>query len=189
MATIGVNKNGHREVVGYAEGFTEPAECWRDFLSWLKPHWLRGIRMLTGNKAYRKAEISRNTAHSHLAKNDLPRPGHPSVPLFALGASTRATRQSQCLRPAPLWTGAHIEMRHLQRTRTPPANFWAVSQVESARNATARRRFPRSAEPTANNPRRKPHRSQGPMAKSAPISCETTQNPRGGRPRAKPRQP
>ena len=47
-------------------------------------------------------------------------------------------------------------------SRTPSANFWAVSQAESARNATQRRRFPSSAEPTANNPRRKPHRSPGP---------------------------
>ena len=30
---------------------------------------------------------------------------------------------------------------------------------------------------------------QGPMAKSAPTSCKTAQNPRGGRPQAKPRQP
>ena len=74
-------------------------------------------------------------------------------------------------------------------SRTPSANFWAVSQAESARNATQRRRFPSSAEPTANNPRRKPHRSPGPMAKSAPISYETVQNPRGARPRARPRQP
>ena len=61
----------------------------------------------------------------------------------------------------------------------PTRNFWAVSQAESARNAATRRHFPRSAEPTVNNSRRKPHRSQRPMAKSAPISCETVQNPRG----------
>lgn len=58
-------------------------------------------------------------------------------------------------------------------------NFWAVSQAESARNAARRRRFPRSAKPTANNCRRKPHRSPGPMAKSAPVSCETVQKSRG----------
>ena len=57
--------------------------------------------------------------------------------------------------------------------------FWAVSQAESARNATQRRHFPRSEKLTANNSRQKPHRSPGPMAKSAPFSCETAQNPRG----------
>ena len=129
MVAIGVNEDGHHEVVGYAEGFTEPAESHRDFLSWPKSRWLRGIRMLTGDKAYRKAEISRNTAYGHLAKNDPSRPGHPSIPLFALGASTRATRQSRCLRPAPTGPGAHIKMRHPQRTRTPSANFWAVSCI------------------------------------------------------------
>lgn len=73
----------------------------------------------------------------------------------------------------------HVKMRHLQHTRTPSANFWAVSQSESARNATQRRRFPRSEKPTADNTRRKPPRSSGPMAKSAPISCETAQNSQG----------
>lgn len=37
---------GHRG----AEGFTESAECWREFLSWLKSRGLRGVRMLTGDK-------------------------------------------------------------------------------------------------------------------------------------------
>lgn len=61
----------------------------------------------------------------------------------------------------------------------PACNFWAVSQGEPARNATIRRRFPGSEKLTANSSRQKPPRSPGPMAKSAPISCETVQNPRG----------
>ena len=36
MVAIGVNDDGYREVIGAAEGFTESADCWRDFLSWLK---------------------------------------------------------------------------------------------------------------------------------------------------------
>ena len=44
MVAIGVNDDGYREVIGAAEGFTESAECWRDFLSWL-------VRMFTGDKA------------------------------------------------------------------------------------------------------------------------------------------
>lgn len=85
MVAIGVNEDEYRKAIGCAEGFTEPAKRWRDSLPWLKSREPRGVRMFTGDKAYRKAEISRNTAYRYLAKNDLPHPGHPSVPLFALG--------------------------------------------------------------------------------------------------------
>ena len=51
MVAIGVNEDGYREVIGCAEGFTESAECWRDFLSWLKSRGLRGVRMFVGDKA------------------------------------------------------------------------------------------------------------------------------------------
>lgn len=51
MVAIGVNDDGYREVMGAAEGFTESAGCWREFLSWLKSRGLRGARMFTGDKA------------------------------------------------------------------------------------------------------------------------------------------
>lgn len=51
MIAIGVNDDGHREVIGAAEGFTESSERWREFLSWLRPRGLRGVRMFTGDKA------------------------------------------------------------------------------------------------------------------------------------------
>ena len=51
MVAIGVNDDGYREVIGAAEGFTESAECWREFLSWLKARGLSGVRMFTGDKA------------------------------------------------------------------------------------------------------------------------------------------
>lgn len=51
MVAIGVNDDGYREVIGAAEGFTESAGCWREFLSWLKSRGLRGVRMFTGDKA------------------------------------------------------------------------------------------------------------------------------------------
>lgn len=70
-------------------------------------------------------------------------------------------------------------MRHLQRKRTPLATTGRFRRQNPARNATQCRRFPRSAKQTANDCRRKPHRSPGPMAKSAPISCETAQKSRG----------
>ena len=47
MVAIGVNEDGHREVIGCAES----SECWRDFLSWLKSRGLRGVRMFVGDKA------------------------------------------------------------------------------------------------------------------------------------------
>ena len=51
MVAIGVNDDGYREVIGAAEGFAESAECWREFLSWLKSRGLHGVRMFTGDKA------------------------------------------------------------------------------------------------------------------------------------------
>jgi putative transposase len=51
MVAIGVNDDGYREVIGAAEGFTESAECWREFLSWLKGRGLAGVRLITGDKA------------------------------------------------------------------------------------------------------------------------------------------
>ena len=51
LIAIGVNADGYREVIGAAEGFTESAECWREFLSWLKSRGLRGVKMFTGDKA------------------------------------------------------------------------------------------------------------------------------------------
>lgn len=51
MVAIGVNDDGYREIIGAAEGFTESAECWREFLSWLKGRGLSGVRMFTGDKA------------------------------------------------------------------------------------------------------------------------------------------
>ena len=73
MVAIGVNGDGYREVVGCAEGFTESKERWRDFLSWLRPRGLRGVRMFTGDKAagmvgsiaevFPKAKFQRCTVH------------------------------------------------------------------------------------------------------------------------------
>ena len=51
MVAVGVNDDGCREVIGAAEGFTESAECWREFLSWLESRGLRGVHMFAGDKA------------------------------------------------------------------------------------------------------------------------------------------
>ena len=68
-------------MIGCAEGFTESAECWRDFLSWLKSRGLRGVRMFVGDKAagmvgsiaevFPKAKYQRCTVHFY--RNVLPK--------------------------------------------------------------------------------------------------------------------
>lgn len=50
MSTISVNDDGYREEIGYADGLAESRECWRGFLSRLKPRGLRSIRTSVDNK-------------------------------------------------------------------------------------------------------------------------------------------
>ena len=67
--------DGCREVMGVAEGFTEPTECWREFLSRLKSRGLHGARMFLGGKAagmagsvaevFPKAACRRRTTRFH----------------------------------------------------------------------------------------------------------------------------
>lgn len=47
---IGVNSAGDREVIGCAGGYTESADSWREFFSWLKGRGLSGARLVTGDK-------------------------------------------------------------------------------------------------------------------------------------------
>ena len=51
MVAIGADDDGHREVIGAAEGFTESSGRWREFLSWLRSRGLHGARMVVGGKA------------------------------------------------------------------------------------------------------------------------------------------
>ena len=43
LVAIGVNSAGDREVIGCSEGYTESAESWREFFSWLKGRGLSGV--------------------------------------------------------------------------------------------------------------------------------------------------
>ena len=88
------------------------------------------------------------------------------IPVAAFSKSTDA------LGIVPPTPKLNVFIRHLQPKRTPTCNFWAVSQAESARNATQRRRFPRSEWLTANKPRRKPHRSPGPWRNRRPFPAK-----------------
>ena len=47
---IGVDSAGDREAIGCSEGYTEPAESWREFLSRLKGRGLSGVRLATGDR-------------------------------------------------------------------------------------------------------------------------------------------
>ena len=51
LIAIGVNSDGYREVIGCAEGYTESADSWREFLLSLRDRGLRGVRMVTGDKS------------------------------------------------------------------------------------------------------------------------------------------
>jgi transposase-like protein len=50
LVAIGVNADGHREILGVAEGGKEDAEGWRSFLRHLKARGLRGVRLVVSDK-------------------------------------------------------------------------------------------------------------------------------------------
>jgi len=73
MIAIGVNEKGYREIIGCAEGYTESREAWVEFLESLKARGLKGVRLITGDKAagmlgaisevFPKARYQRCTVH------------------------------------------------------------------------------------------------------------------------------
>jgi putative transposase len=50
LVAIGVNVDGHREVLGVAEGTKEDKESWRLFLRGLKERGLQGVRLVVSDK-------------------------------------------------------------------------------------------------------------------------------------------
>ena len=50
LVAIGVNEDGHREVIGAAEGMKEDKASWLAFLQWLKGRGLDGVRLIVGDK-------------------------------------------------------------------------------------------------------------------------------------------
>jgi putative transposase len=50
LVAIGVNGEGHREILGVCEGGKEDAEGWRSFLRHLKARGLRGVRLVISDK-------------------------------------------------------------------------------------------------------------------------------------------
>ena len=116
MVAIGVNGDGHREVIGCAESFTESAECWRDFLSWLKSRGLRGVRMFVGDKAagmvgsiaevFPDAKYQRCTVHFY--RNALAK-----VP------KSKRSQARPCSRPSTRWSRAKPRPPRSCVTATP----------------------------------------------------------------------
>src|SRR5271167_1287784 len=51
LVAIGVRADGHREIIGVAEGLKEDQESWRGFLRHLKQRGLRGVRLITSDKS------------------------------------------------------------------------------------------------------------------------------------------
>jgi transposase-like protein len=51
LVAIGVRADGHREILGVAEGLREDKESWRGFLRHLKERGLRGVRLITSDKS------------------------------------------------------------------------------------------------------------------------------------------
>ena len=101
MVAVGVNEDGYREAIGYAEGFTESEERWRGFPSWLKSRGLRGVLMVVSDKAagmvgsiaeaFPNARYQRCTVHFYrnaLAK--VPKSKRPKVTYNLLRTFTAA---------------------------------------------------------------------------------------------------
>ena len=51
LVAIGVGADGHREILGVAEGLREDKESWRGFLRHLKERGLCGVRLITSDKS------------------------------------------------------------------------------------------------------------------------------------------
>jgi putative transposase len=50
LVAIGVNQDGHREVLGVAEGTKEDKASWQGFLRYLKGRGLKGVRLIVGDR-------------------------------------------------------------------------------------------------------------------------------------------
>jgi transposase-like protein len=50
LVAVGVRSDGHREILGVAEGIKEDKESWRNFLRYLKSRGLKGVRLVISDK-------------------------------------------------------------------------------------------------------------------------------------------
>jgi putative transposase len=50
LVAVGVRADGHREILGVAEGMKEDLESWRNFLRYLKGRGLKGVKLVISDK-------------------------------------------------------------------------------------------------------------------------------------------
>ena len=112
MVAIGVSDDGCREVIGAAEGLAESAECWHEFLSWLKSRGLHGVRMLAGDKAvgmagpvaavFPRAAHQRCAAHSYRnALARVPKSKGPKATTMLKGIHAMKSREASEVKAPP----------------------------------------------------------------------------------------
>lgn len=137
LIAIGVNEDGYREVIGCAEGYTESADSWREFLLSLRERGLRGVRMVTGDKStgmlgalqevFPEAMYQRCTVHFYrnaLSKVPARRRKRVAAQLKAihaqesLGAGLRKAEEVIREGVAETLTYARFPMEHWRRIRT-----------------------------------------------------------------------
>jgi transposase-like protein len=58
LTAIGVTADGHREVLGAAEGMKEDKSSWLEFFKWLKGRGLSGVRLIVGDKCLGMVEAA-----------------------------------------------------------------------------------------------------------------------------------
>jgi len=57
LVAVGVRSDGHREILGVAEGAKEDKESWRNFLRYLKGRGLRGVKLVISDKCLGLLEV------------------------------------------------------------------------------------------------------------------------------------
>lgn len=105
MIAIGVNDDGHREVIGAAEGFTESSGCRRGFPSRLRSRGLHGARTVVGDEAsgmvgsiaeaFPEAAYRRCTVHFHRnVPAHVPKPGRAAVAAMLKAVHAMESREA-----------------------------------------------------------------------------------------------
>ena len=68
LVAIGVNKEGHREVIGVAEGMKEDGDSWEQFVRGMIERGLKGVRLVVGDRCAGLV----STVNSMLAEGEVP---------------------------------------------------------------------------------------------------------------------
>ena len=124
MVVIGAD-DGHREVIGSAEGLAESSERRRGFLSWPESRGIRGVRMFTGDKAASMVgttdEVFPETAHQrctvHFYRNALTRVPKSKRPMAAaMLKAIHAMESREAVEAKALEVASELEASRLGET-------------------------------------------------------------------------